>query len=173
MSIKVSIVMGSDSDLPTMQEAATMLDKFGIAYEIDFVSAHRTPHKISAFTKSAEQKGIRAIIAGAGGAAHLPGMIASETIIPVIGVPVKSRISYNGMDSLLSIVQMPTGVPVATVGIDRADNAGILAAQIVATSDTELAGKLQSYKTELRTMVESKSEKLQKIGAEKYLEEKK
>jgi len=169
----VAIVMGSDSDLPTMQDAATMLDKFDIDFEIDFVSAHRTPHKISAFAKDAEKKGIKAIIAGAGGAAHLPGMIASETVIPVIGVPVKSRISVSGMDSLLSIVQMPTGVPVATVGIDRADNAGILAAQIVATGDTALAKRLRDYKEELRVAVEAKSEKLHKVGTKKYLEDKK
>ena len=169
----VAIIMGSDSDLPIMKEAATMLDKFGVTYEIDFVSAHRTPHKIAEFAKSAEQKGTKVIIAGAGGAAHLPGMIASETVIPVIGVPVKSRISVNGMDSLLSIVQMPTGVPVATVGIDRADNAGILAAQIVATADTALSKKLRAYKTELSSAVEQKSAKLQKVGAAKYLEEKK
>jgi len=169
---RVSVIMGSDSDLPVMNEACKMLDKFGIAFDVDFVSAHRTPHKIAEFVKKAEKQGIKAIVAGAGGAAHLPGMVASETCIPVIGVPCKSRISYNGMDSLLSIVQMPPGIPVATVGIDRADNAGILAAQIVATGDAEIFKKLKAYKDELRTMVETKSAKLQKEGHKKYLEQK-
>src|SRR5690606_4273687 len=133
----VGIVMGSDSDLPVMKEAAAILDQFGIRYEIKIVSAHRTPRYMAEYGSTAHERGIKVIIAGAGGAAHLPGMTASHSPLPVIGVPVKSK-SLDGLDSLLSIVQMPGGVPVATVGINQAKNAGILAAQILAASDENI-----------------------------------
>jgi 5-(carboxyamino)imidazole ribonucleotide mutase len=164
----VGIIMGSDSDLPVMSAAAEMCEAFGIAYELDIVSAHRTPGKLVAYASSAEERGIKVIIAGAGGAAHLPGMVASETPLPVIGVPVKGR-SLEGMDSLLSIVQMPGGVPVATVAVNGAKNAGILAAQIIGTSDSELRAKITAYKEEMAKEVEGKSEKLQKLAYKEYL----
>jgi len=173
MQPQVLIVMGSDSDLGTMSGAAQMLDKFGITYKVDFVSAHRTPEKVSAVAKSAAARGVYAIIAGAGGAAHLPGMIAAETVVPVIGVPVVSGSLFSdGTDALLSIVQMPGGVPVATVGINRAENAGILAAQIIGTSDKGIRGKLETYKKELCETVHKKSNQLKKIGHKEYMKEK-
>jgi 5-(carboxyamino)imidazole ribonucleotide mutase len=144
----VGIIMGSDSDLPVMKEAALVLDEFNIIYEIKIVSAHRTPNLMAEYGMSAHKRGIKVIIAGAGGSAHLPGMIASHSPLPVIGVPVKSK-SLDGMDSLLSIVQMPGGVPVATVAINGAKNAGILAAQIIANNDSELLDKIISYKKKL------------------------
>lgn len=153
----VSIVMGSDSDLPVMQQAAEMLKQFAIPYELDIVSAHRTPEKMMAFAKGAHLRGIRVIIAGAGGAAHLPGMIASLTPLPVVGVPVKSTNSIDGWDSVLSILQMPGGVPVATVALNGAQNAGILAAQIIGTSDELVREKIHAYKQNLREEVERKS----------------
>lgn len=156
----VSLVMGSDSDLPVMQQAAEMLKHFGIAYEIDIVSAHRTPEKMVAFAKHAHLRGIRVIIAGAGGAAHLPGMIASLTPLPVIGVPVKSSNSIDGWDSVLSILQMPGGVPVATVALNGAKNAGILAAQIIGSGDPEVRDRIGDYKDRLRAEVEKKSSDL-------------
>src|SRR5690554_2033260 len=135
---KVGIIMGSKSDLPIMQEAADILDYLGVTYEIDIVSAHRTPEKMFEYAKNAQTRGIKTIIAGAGGAAHLPGMVASLTPLPVIGVPIKSRNSIDGWDSVLSILQMPGGIPVATVALDGAKNAGILAAKIVAVGEPEL-----------------------------------
>lgn len=164
----VGIIMGSDSDLPVMGAAAEICEEFGIEYEIDIVSAHRTPAKLVEYASSAKERGIKVIIAGAGGAAHLPGMVASETPLPVIGVPVRSS-SLDGMDSLLSIVQMPGGVPVATVAINGAKNAGILASQIIGTSDSSLQEKITSYKSDMRDTVEKKSQKLQKLGYNQYL----
>lgn len=142
----IGIVMGSDSDLPTMQPAADVLAEFGIAHEVKVVSAHRTPEDMIAYGKTALERGLKVIIAGAGGAAHLPGMLASVTTLPVIGVPVKSR-ALQGLDSLLSIVQMPAGVPVATVSIDNGKNAGLLALRILAVSDAELQKRLADYQS--------------------------
>jgi len=156
----VSIVMGSDSDLPIMKQAAEMLDQFGIAYEIDIVSAHRTPEKLFEFASNAHSRGMKAIIAGAGGAAHLPGMIAAISPLPVIGVPIKSSNSIDGWDSVLSILQMPGGVPVATVALNGAKNAGILAAQIVAAADDSIREKIIRYKQQLKEQVDKKPEKL-------------
>jgi len=158
----VSIVMGSDSDLEIMNEAAKALEGFGIPYEIDVTSAHRSPARTSDFTRQAAGRGIKVIIAGAGGAAHLAGVIAAETTLPVIGVPIPST-PLNGMDSLLSIVQMPAGIPVATVAIGKAGatNAGILAAQIIGLSDPHITGKLKQHKEKLAQGVEEKSRKLQ------------
>ncbi len=141
MSKDVAIVMGSDSDWPTMSEAATVLDELGISYDVDVVSAHRTPHEMLAFASGAAKSGYKVIIAGAGGAAHLPGMIASATTLPVIGVPVPLKV-LDGMDSLLSIVQMPAGIPVATVGVGNSKNAGLLAARIIGSSNSEVAAKI-------------------------------
>ena len=156
----VSIVMGSDSDLEIMNEAARALDDFGIPYEIDVTSAHRSPARTGEFARKAASRGIKAIIAGAGGAAHLAGVIAAETTLPVIGVPIPSVL--NGLDSLLSIVQMPAGIPVATVAIGKAGatNAGILAAQIIGLSDAAVAAKLKQHKDKLAQGVEEKSRKL-------------
>ncbi|ODT56112.1 MAG: 5-(carboxyamino)imidazole ribonucleotide mutase [Paludibacter sp. 47-17] len=153
----VSIVMGSDSDLPVMKQAAEMLDKFGIAYEIDIVSAHRTPEKLMHFASTAHERGILVIIAGAGGAAHLPGMIAAISPLPVIGVPVRSSNSIDGWDSVLSILQMPGGVPVATVALNGAKNAGILAAQVISAADSSVREKIIAYKQEMREEVERRS----------------
>lgn len=159
----VSIVMGSDSDLPVMNAAAEVLAEFGVGFELDIVSAHRTPEKMFAFATEAHTRGIKVIIAGAGGAAHLPGMIASLTPLPVIGVPVKSASNATeGWDSLLSILQMPGGVPVATVAINGAKNAGILAVQILGAADMLLQQRIIDYKAALRMEVEQKSERLQK-----------
>jgi len=145
--------MGSQSDLEVMQGAADMLVQFEIPYEITIVSAHRTPERMRTYATEAAARGIKVIIAGAGGAAHLPGMVASYTTLPVIGVPVRSSNSIDGWDSVLSILQMPTGVPVATVALDGAKNAGILAAQILATNDEKLSSKLNAYKKELEKVV--------------------
>ena len=152
----VGIIMGSKSDLPIMQEAADALKIFGITYEISVVSAHRTPERMVEYAKTAQSRGLKVIIAGAGGAAHLPGMIASITTLPVIGVPIKSSNSIDGWDSILSILQMPNGVPVATVALNAAKNAGILAAQIIGTNDNTVAEKLQEYKNELKEDVQKK-----------------
>jgi 5-(carboxyamino)imidazole ribonucleotide mutase len=149
----VAIIMGSTSDLVVMQEAVDILKTFEVSVEVDIVSAHRTPEKLVDFAKNAHLRGIRVIIAGAGGAAHLPGMVASMSPLPVIGVPVKSRNSIDGWDSVLSILQMPGGVPVATVALDGAQNAGILAAQILATSDEELLKRISAYKESLKEKV--------------------
>ena len=143
---KVGIIMGSKSDLPVMQDAIDILNEFGIESEVNIVSAHRTPDKMFKYANNARDNGIKVIIAGAGGAAHLPGMVASITTLPVIGVPVKSRNSIDGWDSVLSILQMPNGVPVATVALNGAKNAGILAAQIIGISDQEISQKLVDYK---------------------------
>lgn len=166
----IGIIMGSDSDLPVMKQAAEILDQFGVDYEITIVSAHRTPERMFEYAKTAEKRGIKVIIAGAGGAAHLPGMVASLTHLPVIGVPVKTS-SLNGLDSLLSIVQMPAGIPVATVAINNAKNAALLALSILSTSNEEIAKKLKEYRESLKNMVLEKAEKLEKLGYEKYLEE--
>ena len=160
MSVEVGIIMGSSSDLEIMQEAAKILEQFGIEYEIDIVSAHRTPLKMVEYGQNAHKRGLKVIIAGAGGAAHLPGMVASLTPLPVIGVPIKSRNSIDGWDSLLSIVQMPNGVPVATVAVNAAQNAGILAAQIIGSSNTTILEKIIQFKTSLSQKVEQDSKKL-------------
>lgn len=156
----VGIIMGSKSDLPVMQDAADILKEFGIAYEITVVSAHRTPERMFSYAKDAAGRGLKVIIAGAGGAAHLPGMVASITTLPVIGVPVKSSNSIDGWDSILSILQMPNGIPVATVALNAAKNAGLLAAQILATADELLVQKMQDYKDELRKKVEESAEQM-------------
>lgn len=153
--------MGSDSDLPVMQQAAEMLRYFDIPYEMSIVSAHRTPERMVEFAKNAHLRGLRVIVAGAGGAAHLPGMVASLTPLPVIGVPVKSSNSLDGWDSLLSIVQMPNGVPVATVAVNAAKNAGILAAQILAASDAGLLEKISDFKDQMRSEVEAKAARME------------
>jgi 5-(carboxyamino)imidazole ribonucleotide mutase len=155
----VGIIMGSDSDLPVMQEAATLLEELQVPYEMTIVSAHRTPARLYDYAQNAMQRGLQVVIAGAGGAAHLPGMVAAITPLPVIGVPVKTS-SLSGEDSLLSIVQMPPGVPVATVAINGARNAGILAAQILATADPVLRQKIVAFKQALEAMVMGKVEKL-------------
>jgi phosphoribosylaminoimidazole carboxylase PurE protein len=160
----VSIVMGSDSDLEIMNEAAKALDDFSISYEIDVTSAHRSPARTAEFARGAASRGVKVIIAGAGGAAHLAGVIAAETTLPVIGVPIPST-ALNGLDSLLATVQMPAGIPVATVAIGKAGatNAGILAAQIIGLSNTAVAGKLKQLKEKLARSVEEKSQKLQQL----------
>lgn len=167
MNKEIGIIMGSDSDLEVMQEAAKILDEFKIAYEITVVSAHRTPERMFDYAKTARDRGIKVIIAGAGGAAHLPGMVASITTLPVIGVPVKLK-ALDGMDSLLSIVQMPGGVPVATVAINNAKNAGLLAVQILSIANNDLASALQNYKDNMKEEVLKKAEKVEggrkKIG---------
>jgi len=149
LPVFVGIIMGSDSDMEVMEPAAKILNKFGIAYEMTIVSAHRTPARMVEYATTAKQRGLKIIIAGAGGAAHLPGMIASITTLPVIGVPVRSSNSIDGWDSILSILQMPNGVPVATVALNGAKNAGILAAEILALSDASIADQLMAYKKEL------------------------
>jgi 5-(carboxyamino)imidazole ribonucleotide mutase len=158
--VRVGIIMGSKSDLTVMQEAIDILNSFDIEIEVDIVSAHRTPEKMMEYGKNAHQKGLKVIIAGAGGAAHLPGMIASLTPLPVIRVPIKSRNSIDGWDSVLSILQMPGGVPVATVALNSAKNAGILAVQIVGTSDPSILSKIEVYKEELKTKVINSSKNL-------------
>lgn len=157
---QVGIIMGSDSDLPVMRDAAAILDEFGVAYEMTIVSAHRTPGRLYEYAQSARDRGIRVIIAGAGGAAHLPGMAAAISELPVIGVPVKSS-ALSGEDSLLSIVQMPGGIPVATVAINGAKNAGILATQILGVGDPALLDRVVQYKQDLEAMVMAKVEKLE------------
>ena len=159
---KVGIIMGSDSDLPVMQQAAEQLKSFGIPYELTVVSAHRTPRRMVEYAASARKRGLSVIIAGAGGAAHLPGMVASLTTLPVIGVPVKSSNSIDGWDSVLSILQMPNGIPVATVALNAAKNAAILAASILAVSDKSLASALEKYKRGMETEVLKKADRLRK-----------
>lgn len=158
----VSIIMGSDSDLPIMKDAAEMLAYFGIDFELTVVSAHRTPTRMFDFASTAKQRGVKVIIAGAGGAAHLPGMVASLTPLPVIGVPIKSSNSIDGWDSVLSILQMPNGIPVATVALNAAKNAGILAASIIGASDEPIGKKIESYKTGLAQAVVEKVELVKK-----------
>jgi len=150
---RVGIIMGSKSDLTIMQEAADILEELDVEYELTIVSAHRTPHRMVEYAENARSRGLQVIIAGAGGAAHLPGMVASITTLPVIGVPVKSRNSIDGWDSVLSILQMPGGIPVATVALDGAKNAGILAAEIIGSTDDQVAAKLMRYKDALRDKV--------------------
>ena len=164
--------MGSDSDLPVMQEAASILDKFKVEYELTIVSAHRTPDRLVDYGKNAHLRGIGVIIAGAGGAAHLPGMIASFTHLPVIGVPVKSS-NLSGLDSLYSIVQMPPGVPVATVAINGAKNAGILAAQILGVTNEAIASEVISFKNEMNQEVLNKATSVEEIGYQQYLKNQK
>lgn len=170
--MKVGIIMGSDSDLSVMSEAAKVLEEFGVEYEIMIVSAHRTPKKMFEYAMTAEDRGIEVIIAGAGGAAHLPGMTASITHLPVIGVPVKTT-ALGGLDSLLSIVQMPAGVPVATVAINNAKNAALLAVQILSIKYPQLKEKVKEYKKKMENEVNAKDDKLQNLGYKKYLEEQK
>ena len=164
---KVGIVMGSDSDMPIMAQAADFLDKMGIDYEMTIISAHREPDIFFNYAKSAEEKGFKVIIAGAGKAAHLPGMCAALFPMPVIGIPMKTS-DLGGVDSLYSIVQMPSGIPVATVAINGGKNAGILAAKILATSDPELLQKLKDYKEELKDQVVAKDARLQEVGYKEY-----
>ena len=156
----VAVIMGSDSDLPTMKAAIDVLREFEIPYEVRVVSAHRTPHDMAEYATSAHERGLKVIIAGAGGAAHLPGMVAAYTPLPVIGVPVKTS-SLSGLDSLLSIVQMPNGVPVATVAIDKAMNAGLLAVKILATSNSELLQKMLDYKANMAATSRRKNDTLE------------
>ncbi|NJM15658.1 MAG: 5-(carboxyamino)imidazole ribonucleotide mutase [Bacteroidales bacterium] len=163
MEAKVSIIMGSTSDLPVMEKAAQVLDEFEIPFEINALSAHRTPDKVEAFARGAQARGIKAIIAGAGGAAHLPGVIAAMTPLPVIGVPIKASISLDGWDSILSILQMPPGIPVATVGLDAAQNAGILAAQIIATGETAIMKKVIEFKAKLGDKIVKANEELASV----------
>ncbi len=160
--------MGSDSDLPIMKQAAQILDDFEISYELTIVSAHRTPHRLVQFSENAHKRGIKVIIAGAGGAAHLPGMVASISPLPVIGVPIKSSNSIDGWDSILSILQMPSGVPVATVALNGAKNAGILAAQIIGASSKKVMKDILDFKRNLAKEVEKKYIRLEKIGYKKY-----
>ncbi len=158
---QIGIIMGSKSDLNVMQDAADVLKELGVAYEITVVSAHRTPDRMFSYAKSAAERGLKVIIAGAGGAAHLPGMVASLTHLPVIGVPVKSSNSIDGWDSILSILQMPNGIPVATVALNAAKNAGILAAQIIATADEAISKNLITYKETLKQKVEESAQEME------------
>jgi 5-(carboxyamino)imidazole ribonucleotide mutase len=160
----VGIVMGSDSDLPVMKPAAEVLETFGIPYELTIVSAHRTPDRLADYAKEAAGRGLKTIIAGAGGAAHLPGMLASITTLPVIGVPVKSSNSIDGWDSVLSILQMPAGIPVATVALNGAKNAGILAASIIGTNDVSIQNKIAVFKEDMKKQVMEKVERLKVEG---------
>ncbi|MDF2870372.1 MAG: phosphoribosylaminoimidazole carboxylase, catalytic subunit [Anaerocolumna sp.] len=171
MAAKVGIVMGSDSDLEIMSKAAEVLEVLKVEYDITVISAHRMPDVFYDYAKTAEEKGYKVIIAGAGGAAHLPGMTAAIFSLPVIGVPIMTK-SLGGVDSLYSIVQMPAGIPVATVAINGAQNAGILAAKILAASDAELLGRIKDYAQNLKDTVAAKSEKLAKVGYKEYLKEK-
>ena len=163
----VGIVMGSDSDLPIMSQAAKVLDEFGISYEMDIISAHREPNEFFEYASTAEERGYKVIIAGAGKAAHLPGMCAAIFNMPVIGIPMKTS-DLGGVDSLYSIVQMPSGIPVATVAINGGKNAGLLAAEILATSDDELLAKLKAYRVKMKEEVKGKDEHLKKVGYENY-----
>ena len=159
----VGIIMGSDSDLPIMKQAAEILDEFGIDYELTIVSAHRTPERMVEYAKSARSRGLKIIIAGAGGAAHLPGMVASLTSLPIIGVPIKSSNSIDGWDSILSILQMPNGIPVATVALNAAKNAGIMAARMMGSFDDEIAKRMDIYQVNLKKAVETKIAEVKKV----------
>ncbi len=165
---QVGIIMGSDSDLGQMKACAEILDDFGIAYELTIVSAHRTPHRMVEYAQHAKSRGLKVIVAGAGGAAHLPGMVASLTTLPVVGVPILTG-PMSGQDALYSIVQMPKGIPVATVAIGNAANAGILAARILGTSDDRIAAKLKEYAEKMEKLVMDKAHKLEKEGFHAYL----
>ncbi len=164
---RVGVIMGSDSDLPVMKKALRIFDEFGVPYEVTVASAHRTPDKAVKLAQRAEEKGWEAIVCGAGGAAHLPGVLAAHTLVPVIGVPLKAW-ATDGVDALYSMVQMPGGIPVATVGINRAKNGALLAIQIMATCDEELAEKLRRYRREQAERVEAIDSKLKRLGPEKY-----
>jgi 5-(carboxyamino)imidazole ribonucleotide mutase len=166
MTPLVGIIMGSDSDLNTMQGASDILKQFDIPHEVTVVSAHRTPHRMIEYAQKAKSRGLKVIIAGAGGAAHLPGMVAAVTVLPVIGVPIKSSNSIDGWDSVLSILQMPNGVPVGTVALNASKNAGILAAEILGTSDESISVKIADYKNSLNNEVIEKVEKMKKEGWE-------
>jgi len=166
MNPLVGIIMGSDSDLPVMQAASDILKQFKIPHEVTVVSAHRTPQRMMEYAQKAKKRGLKVIIAGAGGAAHLPGMVASITVLPVIGVPIKSSNSIDGWDSVLSILQMPNGVPVGTVALNASKNAGILAAEILGTSDETISKKIANYKSSLNKDVIEKVEKMKKDGWE-------
>ncbi len=166
----VGIIMGSDSDLPTMQAAIAVCEEFHVSHEVAIVSAHRTPERMVAYAQQAHTRGLKVIIAGAGGAAHLPGMVAALTPLPVIGVPVATR-QLHGVDSLYSIVQMPAGIPVATVAIGNAKNAGLLAVQILATHQPELLAKIQDYRAQLTAMVMDKQTQLDALGYQQYLKQ--
>ena len=163
-TVKVGIIMGSKSDLPIMNDAADVFKAFGVEFEMTVVSAHRTPERMFTYAKEAASRGIKVIIAGAGGAAHLPGMVASITTVPVIGVPVKSTNSIDGWDSILSILQMPNGIPVATVALNAAKNAGLLAVQILATADDALTTKMQAFKDDLRSKVEDTAKEMEELA---------
>ncbi|MEK9182814.1 MAG: 5-(carboxyamino)imidazole ribonucleotide mutase [Patescibacteria group bacterium] len=168
-NILVGIIMGSDSDLEVFAEAAKVLEEFSISYDMTVGSAHRSPERAAQYSSTAIDRGIKVLIAGAGGAAHLAGVIAAHTTLPVIGLPIKAK-SLDGLDSLLSTVQMPPGIPVATVGINAGKNAGLLAVQILATSDKNLESKLNAYKEKMHNEIKTKGEKLSEIGYKKYLE---
>lgn len=161
--VLVGVIMGSKSDLPVMQEAVDVLKELGVSFEVSIVSAHRTPDRMYSYAKTAEERGLKVIIAGAGGAAHLPGMVASITHLPVIGVPVKSTNSIDGWDSVLSILQMPNGIPVATVALNAAKNAGILAAQIVASFNTDIADNIKEFKKSLAEKVNETAEEVENM----------
>ncbi len=167
-SVDVGIIMGSDSDLPTMMDAIAICEDFEIAHEVAILSAHRTPKRMMAYAEAAHTKGLKVIIAGAGGAAHLPGMVAALSPLPVIGVPIKTS-TLSGIDSLYSIVQMPKGIPVATVAIGNAKNAALLAIQMLAAHDPALQAKVLSYRQQLKTMVSDKQNQLSALGARQYL----
>lgn len=166
----VGIIIGSDSDLGVMSKTAEILDKLEIPYEFSIISAHRTPDRMYEYARQARKRGLKAIIAGAGGAAHVPGMVAAMTTVPVIGVPIQAK-ALDGMDALFSICQMPQGIPVATVAINGALNAGILAAKIIATNDEALADRLEAYATNMKETVEKKAAKLESIGYSEYLKQ--
>ncbi len=166
---RIGIIMGSDSDLPCMQSAAQICEQFQIPHEVAIVSAHRTPERMVQYAQTAHERGLQVIIAGAGGAAHLPGMVAALTALPVIGVPIQTK-TLQGVDSLYSIVQMPAGIPVATVSIGNATNAGLLAVQILASHDPQLLAAVQVYRTSLQAMVAQKDQELAAIGYQQYLD---
>lgn len=166
----IGIIMGSDSDLPVMKDASKILEEFGVAHEVKVLSAHRAPELVSEYAKSARSNGLKVIIAAAGGAAHLAGVTAAQTTLPVVGVPIKA--SMDGLDALLATVQMPPGIPVATVAVNGAKNAGLLALEILAVTDEALSRKLSDYKKSLKTQVEEKNKKLEELGVEKYLAQK-
>ncbi|MFN4336338.1 MAG: 5-(carboxyamino)imidazole ribonucleotide mutase [Candidatus Nitrosocaldus sp.] len=171
MNAKIAIIMGSDSDIGVMKDACALLDELNVAYEVSIVSAHRTPERMYDYAKNAKERGIEVIIAAAGGAAHLPGMVASLTTLPVIGVPIRSS-SLDGLDSLLSIVQMPPGVPVATVAINGAQNAALLACEILAVKYENIANKLDEYRRRMREKVLDTAARLEEMGYKAYLEQK-
>jgi 5-(carboxyamino)imidazole ribonucleotide mutase len=167
--MSIGIIMGSDSDLPTMKGAIEICERFNVPHEVAIVSAHRTPERMVQYAQTAHQRGLKAIVAGAGGAAHLPGMVAALTVLPVIGVPVQTK-TLQGVDSLYSIVQMPAGIPVATVAIGNATNAGLLAVQMLAAHDADLFDRVTAYRHSLKEMVMAKQEELERIGYRQYLD---